>query len=101
MSWPPDPPARSLAKNIRSPSSENVGTNSVAAELIVDPRFTGAPQASLTAARCETPMSLPPNPPGLVTDRPRLRPSPESAGPSSLAAELTTGPRFTGADQSL
>ena len=36
------------------------------AELIVGPRFTGAPQAALTVARCETQMSLPPEPPGRV-----------------------------------
>jgi len=44
-------------------------------------------------------MSFPPRPPGRIAWKYRLNPSGESAGLVSVTAELTIGPRFTGADQ--
>src|SRR3989442_3061306 len=66
---------------------------------MLGPRFTGAPQGSSILARCDTQMSVPPNPPGRSELTYRLRPSLEIAGCCSFAAELTTGPRFTGEPQ--
>ena len=45
-------------------------------------------------------MSSPPKPPGRVEAKYRLSPSLEIAGPRSIEAELTVGPRLIGADQS-
>src|SRR5262245_4731291 len=64
ISWAPNPPGRSLAKNIQWPSRDNDGTRSPDAELSVGPRLTGASQASSSDSRCETQISSPPRPPG-------------------------------------
>jgi hypothetical protein len=45
-------------------------------------------------------MSFPPSPPGLVELKYKLSWSLATAGAVSPNTELTTGPRFTGADQS-
>jgi hypothetical protein len=63
LSARPNPPERSLAKNIQWPSGEKAGTKSLDVELIVDPRFIGVPQGSFTDARWETQMSSDPTPP--------------------------------------
>src|SRR5215211_290370 len=101
MSRRPKLPARSLLKYIVCPSREKEGVSSLAAVLIVGPRFTGSPQASSRLARCETQMSAPPNPPGRLELKYRLRQSLESAGPAVLnPGVLTGGPRLTGGDHS-
>src|SRR2546425_2094935 len=82
------------------PSREKAGFPSLDVVLTVGPRFTGDPHGSSTLARCETYMSKPPSPPGRLEAKYRLRPSFEIAGCWSLDAELMTGPRLTGADQS-
>src|SRR3989454_7661251 len=69
-----------------------------------EPRFAGvchahAASSASVQARCETQMSVPPNPPGRSELMYRLRPSLEIAGCCSFAAVLITGPRLTGADQ--
>src|SRR2546423_14728951 len=74
----------------------NAGAASLPAELMLGPRFSGAPHGSSMLARCETQMSMPPRPPGRSELMYRLSPSLEIAGCWSLYGELTTGPRFTG-----
>ena len=87
-------------KNIRWPSGDRFGKRSLLLVLIVDPRFTGAPQGSSRLARWETQMSPPPNPPGRLEEMYRLSPFREIAGNRSSNAELTSGPRLTGSDHS-
>src|SRR2546425_2003817 len=103
----PQPPRPVLWKYSLWPSVERLGTPSFPAELMFGPRSTGSPQGASMLARCETQMSAPPRPPGREPGGEgraeevmyRLRPSLEIAGLLSLYGELTTGPRFTGADQ--
>src|SRR5689334_1073716 len=98
MSEAPNPPGRGLTKNSQWPSEDRPGLASSELELTVGPTFTGAPHAAVGVARCETHRSRPPEPPGRVESKYRLRSSGDSAGFVSAKVELTTGPRFTGAD---
>src|SRR5207249_11843349 len=97
---PPKPPDLVLAKNNQWLSRDRAGTFSLAAVLIVAPRFTAGPHGSSALARCDTQMSAMPYPPARFEPRYRLRPSREIAGPTSFAAELIVGPRLIGVDHS-
>src|SRR5712664_3656839 len=104
MSASPQPPRPVLWKYNWCPFGVNVGARSFPAELMFGPRFAGvchaqAGSSASAQARCETQMSVPPNPPGRSELMYRLSPSLEIAGCCSFAAVLIAGPRLTGADQ--
>ena len=88
------------AKNSRCSSRDSAATASRPAVLTAGPRWAGGPHGSFRLARCDTQMSVEPYPPGRSEWKYRLNPFLEMAGPPSAKVELTTGPRFTGADQS-
>ena len=100
MSLDPRLPGRSLLKNSRCSLRDSAATASRPAVLTAGPRWAGGPHGSFRLARCDTQMSVEPYPPGRSEWKYRLNPSLEMAGPPSAKVELTTGPRFTGADQS-
>src|SRR2546426_7182711 len=99
MSLSPAPPGRALLKNRRCSSSDSSGPTSENVELRTA-TFTGVSQGQSAQSRCETQMSLFPTPPTRLDAKKRLRPSLEMAAWLSIAVELITGPRFTGADHS-
>src|SRR6185436_15185259 len=100
MSRIPDVPARSLLKKSKCPSRDSAGMFSTPGVLTMAPTFNGGPHGLCTEARCETQMSLAPNPPGRIDPKYKLRPSFEIAGPCSPTGELIWHPRFVGSAQS-
>src|SRR6267143_1123875 len=100
MSFDPCPPARSLVKNSRCPSSETTGEPSMPGPFTFGPRLTGSPHGLSSEARRDTQMSPPPRPPARVETKYRLSSSGERAGFISFADELMGAPRFTGSDHS-
>src|SRR3954468_1988303 len=100
MSLLPKPPSRFVLKNSQCSSRDRAGTFSSEALLTFAPRLTGAPHGASRLARSVTQRSRPPNPPGRSEPKYSVRPSLEIAGPASMNAEFTIGPRFTGAAQS-
>src|SRR5438045_969117 len=96
----PRAPARVLAKKSRCPSMERFGAKSADVVLIGAPRLTGGSHGLSSEARRVTQMSSPPSPPGRSEVKYIASSSFDSCAFCSLDAELTTGPRFTGADHS-
>ena len=88
MSKPPLPPLRSDARNSVNPSLEMPGSQSFAAVLTEEPRFTGGPNEDDRVALAATQMSSPPNPPGRLEQKYRSRLSAEMLGKPSQQAWL-------------
>src|SRR5438132_1842582 len=102
MSGPPNPSGRTLEKKSRWPSMDRLGAKSAPGPLMTGPRMTGACQAhagssAAVQVRRATQMS---SEPARFDEKYRLSSSGESVAFCSPAAELTTGPRFTGSDHS-
>src|SRR5439155_3277390 len=90
----PTPPSRLLLKNIHRPSREKAGWPSLRPVLTTGPRFIGGFQGLSTVSRFDSQMSAPPNPPGRSEVKYKVRSSLEIAGPDSVKAEFTRGPRL-------
>src|SRR5688572_5937854 len=100
MSFPPAVPGRLLWMKSRWPSGEIPGAPSMNGVLTGGPRLTGGSHGLEAEARLVIQMSTSPRPPGRFDAKYIVSSSAVMAGLLSFADELTTGPRFTGADHS-